>query len=420
MRLGAELDQLRQGAMAQAIAQSMREALDLHTWRYGMIANLLAAYHRAQSPEEKAAYAALLEPLAEAAQAPKERETVVPRVGVRIGYLPTTLVGQLLKKGVVQNQPQQQGQQGGAEQSNQPLPAEQPTTAPPTAATQQPTEKRKPTEEELQAIMEVLSLVDPWFALVRNRLRTAAQQTATPEQQPEGAVEPMQQQPVGEQGAEQPIFEEQTEGTVQPLQQQPVGQQGAEQLILEQQTETAAQSAAQQSVEQQPQGRLGGILQQQPNQLQPTMSTQPSPQQPQERKYEPIARWDWSGRNWWTDYSALTLPQGGLGEILQRQLPSEVYDMLDQMVEQWIRTNRHQRTSPEQSGAQRLPSLDTIPESEAGIWWARDNGPMVYIPQEVVSKINDQLLPLVFPWYHQLKDNPRVRESLSRILWQSR
>jgi uncharacterized membrane protein len=58
MRLGAELDQLRQGAMAQAISQSLREALDLHTWRFGMIANLLAAYHRAQSPQERAAYAA--------------------------------------------------------------------------------------------------------------------------------------------------------------------------------------------------------------------------------------------------------------------------------------------------------------------------------------------------------------------------
>jgi hypothetical protein len=236
MRLGAELDQLRQGAMAQAISQSLREALDLHTWRYGMIANLLAAYHRAQSPQEKAAYAALIEPLTEAAQEPKEQETVVPRVGVRIGYLPMTAVEQFLGGGVVQTQPQSQGQQGGATQSN----------APQTTTTAQPAETRKLTREQLQAVLEALALVDPLYGLVHHRLRAATQQTTAPEQQ--------------------------TESTAQPMRQQLAEQQGA----------------------QQPQGTLGGILQQQPDQQQLTTPAQPSPQQLQEYKYEPVQIQDWS------------------------------------------------------------------------------------------------------------------------------
>jgi hypothetical protein len=204
MRLGAELDQLRQGAMAQAISQSLREALDLHTWRYGMIANLLAAYHRAQSPEEKASYAALIASLTEAAQAPEELETVVPRVGVRVGYLPMTAIGQVLGGGVVQNQPQQQGQQGGSAPSDRLQSAEQQTTAPQTDTTAQPAETWKPTKEQLQAILEALALVDPLYGLVHHRLRPVAQQTPTPEQQLEGAVQPVQQQPVEQQGTQQP------------------------------------------------------------------------------------------------------------------------------------------------------------------------------------------------------------------------
>jgi hypothetical protein len=246
MRLGAELDQLRQGAMAQAISQSLREALDLHTWRYGMIANLLAAYHRAQSPQEKAAYAALIAPLTEAAQEPKKQETVVPRVGVRIGYLPMTAVEQVLGGGVVQTQPQSQGKQGGTTQSNQPQSAEQQTVAPQTATTAQPTETQKLTGEQLQAVLEALALVDPLYGLVHHRLRAATQQTTAPEQQ--------------------------TESTAQPMRQQLAEQQGA----------------------QQPQGTLGGILQQQPDQQQLTTPAQPSPQQPQEYKYEPMQIQDWS------------------------------------------------------------------------------------------------------------------------------
>jgi hypothetical protein len=213
MRLGAELDQLRQGAMAQAISQSLREALDLHTWRYGMIANLLAAYHRAQSPQERAAYAALIAPLTEAAQAPEEREMVVPRVGVRVGYLPMTAMGQVLGGGVVQNQPQQQGQQGGSAPSDQLQPAEQQTTAPQTDTTAQPAETWKPTKE-------------------------------------------------------------QPESTVQPIRQQPVEQPGT----------------------QQPQGTLGGILQQQPNQQQFTTPAPPNQQQPEEYKHTEQAMQipDWS------------------------------------------------------------------------------------------------------------------------------
>jgi hypothetical protein len=405
MRLGAELDQLRQGAMAQAISQSLREALDLHTWRYGMIANLLAAYHRAQSPQEKAAYAALIAPLTEAAQEPKEQETVVPGVGVRIGYLPMTAVGRVQGGGVVQTQPQSQGQQGGTTQSNQPKSAEQQTAAPQTATTAQPAETQKLTGEQLQAVLEALALVDPLYGLVHPRLRAATQQTTAPEQQTESTAQPMQQQPVEEQGAEQLIPEERLSTAPQP------------------QTETAAQPPSPQQVGQQTQGGLGEILQQQTNQQQPTIPAQPSPQQSQEHKYEPTAKRDWSGKNWWTDYSMLNLPQGRLGEILQRQqLPSEVYDALEQMVEQWIKTNQQQSTTPEQPSLQQLGGLQTIKthERKGGIWWERDDGPMVYIPEEVVAKINDTLLPLVFPWYHQLKDNPRVRESLSRILWQGR
>jgi hypothetical protein len=194
MRLGAELDQLRQGAMAQAITQSLREALDLHTWRYGMIANLLAAYHRAQSPMEKASYAALIAPLTEAVQAPKEQETVVPGVGVRIGYLPTTPVSQFLGGGIVQNQTTPQEQQGGSTQPNQLQLAEQQTTAPQTATTTQPAETQKLTREQLQAVLEALAFVDPLYGLVHHRLRPSAQ--------------PMQQQPVEQQGTQQ------TQGTL--------------------------------------------------------------------------------------------------------------------------------------------------------------------------------------------------------------
>jgi len=204
MRLGSELDQLRQSAMAQAITQSLREALDLHTWRYGMIANLLAAYHRAQSPAERAAYAALIAPLTEAAQKPKELKMVVPGVGVRIDYLPMTAVRQILGRRVVQNQPAPQGQQGGSAQSNQSQPTEQQTAVPQPAATAQPVETRKLTKEELQAILEALALVDPLYGLVHHRLQTSAQQATVPEQQTEGAVQPMLQQPAEQQGTQQP------------------------------------------------------------------------------------------------------------------------------------------------------------------------------------------------------------------------
>ena len=282
MRLGAELDQLRQGAMAQAISQSLREALDLHTWRYGMIANLLAAYHRAQSPQEKASYAALIAPLTEAAQEPKELKMVVPGVGVRIDYLPMTAIWQVLGKGVVQNQPASQGQQGGSTQSNQQQPAEQQTALPQPATTEQPAEERKLTKEQLQAVLDALALVDPLYGLVHHRLRTAAQQTPTPEQQLEGAVQPVQQQPVEQQGT------------------------------------------------QQPQGTLGGILQQQPNQQQLATPAQPS-QQPEGYEHT--------------------------GQAVQ---------MLD---------------------------------------WSR-----------IVPEATDQVLSIVFPWYHLVKNNPRWRQALSGFL----
>jgi hypothetical protein len=206
MRLGAELDQLRQGAMAQAISQSLREAMDLHTWRYGMIANLLAAYHRAQSPEEKASYAALIAPLAEAAQAPEELETVVPRFAVRVGFLPMAPIERVLGMRAAQNPPQPQEQQGGEVQSNYPQPVQpmqqqpveqqgnqqpqgtlggilqqqsnqQQLTTPAPPSQQQP-EEYKHTEQAMQipdwsritqtATDQVLSIVLPWYSLVKN------------------------------------------------------------------------------------------------------------------------------------------------------------------------------------------------------------------------------------------------------------
>jgi hypothetical protein len=238
MRLGAELDQLRQGAMAQAISQSLREALDLHTWRYGMIANLLAAYHRAQSPEEKGAYAKFIEELTKSATYPHEElAPVVPGVVVPVPYFGRQFSWEGLQSSATpQDASQAQNQQGGATQSNQSQPI---TTA-------QPAETRKLTKEQLQAILEALALVDPLYGLVHPRLRTAVQQTATPEQQAESTAQPMQQQLAEQQGA------------------------------------------------QQPQGTLGGILQQQqPDQQQLTTPAQPSPQQPQEYKYEPMQIQDW-------------------------------------------------------------------------------------------------------------------------------
>lgn len=249
MRLGAELDQLRQGAMTQAISQSLREALDLHTWRYGMIANLLAAYHRAQSPEEKGAYAKFIDALVQSATYPpaNEQNTVVPGVAVSVPYL--------------------QEQQGDSARSNQQQPEEQQATAPQTSATAQPAAERQPTPEELRALLEALALVNPWYGLVHHRLQSALPQTTMPKQQTEDAVQPIQQQPVEQQGAEQIIPEEQL--PVAPVQQ----------------VETAPQPVVQQPAEQQTQGTLGGILQQQPNQQQPTMPAQPSQQQPGEYKY---------------------------------------------------------------------------------------------------------------------------------------
>jgi len=249
MRLGSELDQLRQGAMAQAITQSLREALDLHMWRFGMIANLLAAYHRAQSPEEKGAYARFIDALVKSATYPHQWKPVVRGVAVPVPYLPREFsVGGLLGGATLQTPPPQ-GHQGGSAQPNQPQPAGQPTTVQQTATTEQPAETRELTEEKLQAIREeALALVDPWYALVRNRLRTAAQQTPTPEQQSEGAVQPMQQQPVEQQGT------------------------------------------------QQPQGTLGGILQQHPNQQQLTTPAPPSQQQPEgyENTEQAMQIPDWS------------------------------------------------------------------------------------------------------------------------------
>ncbi len=249
MRLGAELDQLRQGAMAQAITQSLREALDLHTWRYGMLANLLAAYHRAQSPEEKGAYAQFIDALVKTATYPHQGTPVVPGVAISIPYLWREFsVGGLPSDAEQQSSPQPQEQQGDAVQSNQQQPVGQQTTAPQAATTAQPAETRKLTEEELQAIRDIaLSIVDPWYALVRNRLQSTAPQTMTPEQQAEGAVQPMQQQPAW--------------------------QQGTEQLIREEQSLSAPA--------QQTQGGLGEILQQQP-----TTPPQPSQQQPGE--YKPV------------------------------------------------------------------------------------------------------------------------------------
>jgi hypothetical protein len=179
MRLGSELDQLRQSAMAQAISQSLREALDLHTWRYGMIANLLAAYHRAQSPEEKGAYAKFIEELTKSATYPHEElAPVVPGVVVPVPYLQRQFSwGDSLSGATPQNASQPQEQQGGSTQSNPPQ-----------------------------------------------------------------------------------------------LQQQPVEQQGT----------------------QQSQGTLGGILQRQTDQQQPTTPAQPSSQQPQEDTYEPMQIRDWS------------------------------------------------------------------------------------------------------------------------------
>jgi len=238
MRLGSELDQLRQSAMAQAIAQSLREALDLHTWRYGMIANLLAAYHRAQSPEEKGAYAKFIEELTKSATYPHEElAPVVPGVVVRVPYFWSRFSWEgLPSSDTPPNASQPQEQQGGSTQSNPPQPAEQQTALPQPATTEQPAETRRLTREQLQAVLEALARVDPLYGLVHHRLRTAAQQTPTPEQQLEGAVQPVQQQPVEQQGA------------------------------------------------QQPQGTLGGILQQQPNQQQFTIPTQQSQQRVSKRQ----------------------------------------------------------------------------------------------------------------------------------------
>jgi hypothetical protein len=248
MRLGAELDQLRQGAMAQAISQSLREALDLHTWRFGMIANLLAAYHRAQSPEEKGAYATFIDALVKSATYPHTKlAPVVPDVVVSVPYLWHKFSVEGLLEDATQ-QTQLQKQQGGSAPSDQLQPAEQQTTAPQTDTTAQPAETWKPTKEQLQAILEALALVDPLYGLVHHRLRPAAQQTPTPKQQ--------------------------SEGTVQPIQQQPVEQPGT----------------------QQPQGTLGGILQQQPNQQQFTTPAPPNQQQPEEYKHTEQAMQipDWS------------------------------------------------------------------------------------------------------------------------------
>jgi hypothetical protein len=128
MRLGSELDQLRQSAMAQAISQSLREALDLHTWRYGMIANLLAAYHRAQSPEEKEAYAKFIEELTKSATYPHEElAPVVPGVVVPVPYLQRQFSwGDSLSGATPQNASQPQEQQGGSTQSNPPQLQQQP------------------------------------------------------------------------------------------------------------------------------------------------------------------------------------------------------------------------------------------------------------------------------------------------------
>jgi hypothetical protein len=182
--------------MVQAISQSLREALDLHTWRYGMIANLLAAYHRAQSPEEKGAYAKFIEELTKSATYPHEElAPVVPGVVVPVPYFQRQFSWEgLLSSATPQNASQPQEQQGGSTQPNQLQPAEQQTTAPQTATTTQPAETQKLTREQLQAVLEALAFVDPLYGLVHHRLRPSAQ--------------PMQQQPVEQQGTQQ------TQGTL--------------------------------------------------------------------------------------------------------------------------------------------------------------------------------------------------------------
>ncbi len=171
MRLGAELDQLRQGAMAQAITQSLREALDLHTWRYGMLANLLAAYHRAQSPEEKGAYAQFIDALVKTATYPHQGTPVVSGVAVSIPYLWREFsVGGLPSDAEQQSSPQPQEQQGDAVQSNQQQPVGQPAESTASPNQSQPVGHQY-AEQQIPAPMLYVRMVQdhalPWYPLLK-------------------------------------------------------------------------------------------------------------------------------------------------------------------------------------------------------------------------------------------------------------